>query len=77
MKAILQTLTAICLAFFCASGCRQQSYGSEDKSKIHAGIVFDIGGKDDRSFNAGAWNGVHCAETGKWPDGKDCGKPGT
>jgi basic membrane protein A len=39
------------------------------------GIVFDIGGKDDRSFNAAAWAGVFCAETGKWPDGTTCGKP--
>jgi basic membrane protein A len=39
------------------------------------GIVFDIGGKDDRSFNAAAWAGVKCAETGKTPEGQDCGKP--
>lgn len=25
---------------------------------MHVGIVFDIGGKDDRSFNAAAWEGV-------------------
>lgn len=30
----------------------------QDKNKIHVGIVFDIGGKDDRSFNAAAWEGV-------------------
>jgi basic membrane protein A len=29
-----------------------------------------------RSFNAAAWAGVKCAETGKWPNGTDCGKPG-
>jgi basic membrane protein A len=40
------------------------------------GIVFDIGGKDDRSFNAAAWSGVSCAATGKLQDGSDCGKPG-
>jgi len=34
------------------------SYGADDKSKTHVGIVFDIGGKDDRSFNAAAWEGV-------------------
>jgi basic membrane protein A len=43
--------------------------------KLRVGIVFDIGGKDDRSFNAAAWTGVKCAETGKWADGTDCGKP--
>jgi basic membrane protein A len=31
---------------------------ADNKSKIHVGIVFDIGGKDDRSFNAAAWEGV-------------------
>ncbi|HYK23014.1 MAG TPA: BMP family ABC transporter substrate-binding protein, partial [Pyrinomonadaceae bacterium] len=42
------------------SGCGGTS-AAEDKSKIHVGIVFDIGGKDDRSFNAAAWQGVQRA----------------
>src|SRR5437868_14491804 len=43
---------------------------------IHVGIVCDIGGKDDRSFNAAAWTGVKCAETGPPPHGTtSCGKP--
>jgi basic membrane protein A len=58
-----------------AAACTQQTYANDDPSKTHVGIVFDIGGKDDRSFNAAAWRGVHCAETGKFPDGTDCGKP--
>jgi basic membrane protein A len=58
------------------AGCSQQSYANDDPSKIRVGVVFDIGGRDDRSFNAAAWRGVRCAETGKWPDGTDCGKPG-
>ena len=33
-----------------------------DKGKIRVGIVFDIGGKNDRSFNAAAWDGVKRAE---------------
>jgi basic membrane protein A len=51
------------------------TYAEEDRSKIHVGIVFDIGGKDDRSFNAAAWAGVKCAESGTLPDGRPCGKP--
>jgi basic membrane protein A and related proteins len=43
------------------SACNRQSYGADDKAKIHVGIVFDIGGKDDRSFNAAAWEGVQRA----------------
>ena len=42
------------------SGCGATST-AEDRSKIHVGIVFDIGGKDDRSFNAAAWQGVQRA----------------
>jgi len=58
------------------SSCSPQTYAVSDPTKVEAGIVFDIGGKDDRSFNAAAWNGMKCAETGKLPDGRDCGKPG-
>ena len=57
-----------------ACGPRPTYAQADDPAKIKVGIVFDIGGKDDRSFNAAAWNGVHCAETGKLPDGNDCGK---
>src|SRR6185503_1068280 len=34
--------------------------GKRDESggKLRVGIVFDIGGKDDKSFNAAAWEGV-------------------
>src|SRR6059058_2625757 len=61
---------------FAGQACHTASYGADDKSKIHVGIVFDIGGKDDRSFNAAAWAGVKCAETGMLPDGKTpCEKP--
>ncbi len=62
------------LAVF-SSGCNRTSYSADDPSKIHVGIVFDIGGKDDRSFNAAAFAGVKCAETGNWPDGTPCDKP--
>src|ERR1044072_3909535 len=55
-------LTCACvLLALSGSGCRQQSRGADDKSKLHVGIVFDIGGKDDRSFNAAAWEGVRRA----------------
>jgi basic membrane protein A len=73
--AILLGLSALCLAAVFGSACTNRSYGADDKSKIRVGIVFDIGGKDDRSFNAAAFSGVKCAETGKWPDGTPCGKP--
>src|SRR6267154_86640 len=74
----LKVLTALVLLsslVFIGPACNHASYGADDKSRIHVGIVFDIGGKDDRSFNAAAWTGVKCAETGMLPDGKtSCGK---
>jgi basic membrane protein A and related proteins len=41
--------------------CRDLRYTSADPRKLHVGIVFDSGGKDDRSFNAAAWKGVRRA----------------
>jgi basic membrane protein A len=76
MKLYLSSLLLlICLSALFASGCNREGYGADDKSKVRVGIVFDIGGKDDRSFNAAAWAGAKCAETGTWPDGTNCGKP--
>jgi basic membrane protein A len=40
------------------SACNMGARSEADKNKVHVGIVFDIGGKDDRSFNASAWEGV-------------------
>ncbi len=72
---LVSLLLLVCLFALFASGCNREGYGADDKSKVRVGIVFDIGGKDDRSFNAAAWAGARCAETGKWPDGTSCGKP--
>jgi basic membrane protein A and related proteins len=66
---------ALCALILFAAACDRASVAVDDPSRTHVGIVFDIGGKDDRSFNAAAWNGVRCAETGMWPDGTACGKP--
>src|SRR2546421_12706040 len=72
---IMITGVVLCLLALSVAGCHRQTYAADDKSKIHVGIVFDIGGKDDRSFNAAAWAGVKCAESGMLPDGKtSCGK---
>src|SRR6266550_2142182 len=73
---VLIALLLLSSLVFIGPACNHASYGADDKSKIHVGIVFDIGGKDDRSFNAAAWAGVKCAESGTLPDGKtSCGKP--
>src|SRR5215471_11107226 len=73
---VLFVLFVVSSLVFVGSSCNRAMYGADDRSKPHIGIVFDIGGKDDRSFNAAAWAGVKCAETGMMPDGKtSCGKP--
>src|ERR687884_1191707 len=77
---LLTLLASLCALALLLAGpactTRGSSSSADDKSKIHVGIVFDIGGKDDRSFNAAAWRGVKCAETGTLPDGTtNCGKP--
>ncbi|MGI8566179.1 MAG: BMP family lipoprotein, partial [Pyrinomonadaceae bacterium] len=59
MKLRLPTfLVILCLSVLLLASCQTQGRAEADKSKVHVGIVFDIGGKDDRSFNAAAWEGV-------------------
>ncbi|HEX8706948.1 MAG TPA: BMP family ABC transporter substrate-binding protein [Pyrinomonadaceae bacterium] len=54
------SLTVLCLLVLVLAGpaCRTTTDAADDRSKVRVGIVFDIGGKDDRSFNAAAWEGV-------------------
>src|SRR5215213_10550979 len=51
---------ALALVALLAAGpaCDMGRRSEADKDKVHVGIVFDTGGKDDRSFNASAWEGV-------------------
>ena len=52
-------LALVCvLALVFTPACHLGRASTEDRSKVRVGIVFDIGGKDDRSFNASAWEGV-------------------
>jgi len=44
------------------SGCGTRTEARREGCQIRVGIVFDIGGKNDRSFNAAAWEGVKRAE---------------
>jgi basic membrane protein A len=57
LRLLLAAFLGCALALGGAS-CRQESRAADDPGKVHVGIVFDIGGKDDRSFNAAAWEGV-------------------
>lgn len=65
MKSHLWSLLALVCALAVAvagPACQTSGRALDDKTKVHVGIVFDIGGKDDRSFNAAAWQGVLRAE---------------
>lgn len=42
--------------------CSDAAATTKKEGKIKVGIVFDIGGKNDRSFNAAAWEGVKRAQ---------------
>ena len=50
------------LAIFLLGNCGGQADAKRAGCNIRVGIVFDIGGKNDRSFNAAAWEGVKRAE---------------
>ena len=51
----------LCLGLFLISSCGARTE-AQKQCQIKVGIVFDIGGKNDRSFNAAAWEGVKKAE---------------
>src|SRR5436305_12791461 len=53
-------LGLLCLLALALPACRPRERAGE-AGRIHVGIVFDSGGKDDRSFNAAAWRGVRRA----------------
>ena len=57
MKRIL--LALLLVSALVVAGCTRVFDKVDDaKGKLRVGIVFDIGGKDDKSFNAAAWEGV-------------------
>jgi basic membrane protein A len=55
-------LLAALLALIGLASCGSKTEATRSDCKIKVGIVFDIGGKNDRSFNAAAWEGVQRAE---------------
>ncbi len=57
----LYVLLVAALMIFAVSACGTRTEAGKN-CRIKVGIVFDIGGKNDRSFNAAAWEGVQRAE---------------
>lgn len=64
MKKLLALFTAVALIASMAVGCAQPATdaaeGTETKGKteINVGLVTDVGGIDDKSFNQGTWEGI-------------------
>src|SRR5215203_3116933 len=60
----IKYFAAIGLVFLSAflSSCASSTEARREGCQMRVGIVFDIGGKNDRSFNAAAWEGVKRAE---------------
>lgn len=59
MKIADRFVLALMLAVALATGaCTTRDLGAEAAGKTKIGIVYDIGGKDDRSFNAAAYVGA-------------------
>jgi basic membrane protein A len=54
---LLFIISVLFAASFLLSACGNRTEAKKDCT-INVGIVFDIGGKNDRSFNAAAWEGV-------------------
>ncbi|HNU07411.1 MAG TPA: hypothetical protein PKO33_06545, partial [Pyrinomonadaceae bacterium] len=61
MFRTITSLTIIFLAAVLLTSCGTRTE-AQRQCNIKVGIVFDIGGKNDRSFNAAAWDGVRRAE---------------
>jgi basic membrane protein A len=55
-------ILAFCVAVALLPSCAPRTEARRENCQIKVGIVFDIGGKNDRSFNAAAWEGVKRAE---------------
>ncbi len=53
---------ALFIIVFLMSSCGTRADAERVGCNTRVGIVFDIGGKNDRSFNAAAWEGVKRAE---------------
>src|SRR5437868_5296487 len=61
-RIYLPALLVVAIALLISS-CTQRTEAKREGCKINVGIVFDIGGKNDRSFNAAAWEGVKRAQS--------------
>ena len=55
-------IAIICLVLIIASGCSRKGGGETSPGKLKIGLVFDVGGRGDKSFNDGAYRGLEKAK---------------
>src|SRR6478736_3439800 len=58
----IKHLLLVVIVALLAASCVNRTEARREGCQIKVGIVFDIGGKNDRSFNAAAWEGVKRAQ---------------
>src|SRR5436190_22248216 len=56
------SILSLMVASLLMSSCANRAEASREGCKIKVGSVFDTGGKNHRSFNAAAWEGVKRAQ---------------
>ncbi|HWR00978.1 MAG TPA: BMP family ABC transporter substrate-binding protein [Chlorobaculum sp.] len=59
--AFFRASSVLLLLVFLVSGCSQKSQKQETPGAYKVGLVFDVGGRGDKSFNDAAYNGVELA----------------
>lgn len=62
MKIKFLIISFLCLAFFSCGKQEEKPSVKEEPGKIKVGLVFDIGGRGDKSFNDAAYNGLELAK---------------
>ena len=61
MKKFLALVLALCMVFsLCACGAK------EETAKVKIGMVTDVGGVNDKSFNQTSWEGLQALDTNKF-----------
>jgi basic membrane protein A len=61
-RRTIASLVALNVALLAAGAAFVRSDSRRTGSRLHIGLVFDVGGKNDRSFNESAWHGLQRAE---------------
>src|ERR1700691_4066244 len=61
-RRTMTLLVALNAALLVVGTLFEHAAANGSAAKLHIGLVFDVGGKNDRSFNESAWRGLQRAE---------------